>query len=354
MAIFVGAYILMVIVRMLGGASENKKSKKVLCVIMGIVYFLLAALRGRTVGSDTDIYVNVFERTSNMSILDAYNNSEKDPIFYVFLKIVSIFFDSYTALFFIIALFFTVSVMRFLYKYSRDPMLSWIMALAFNLYQFTLTAMRQTLAISFVLIAFSCFFEKKWFKGVIAALLGALFHSSAIAVLAVLLLWKIKINKPVLWGSVGILGVSFILNKQIAGLVLEIFQGETTDYGISEEQMGLTMLLVIFVLYVFAVLFVNSEKLANSEFTQKLFILSFVAVFFETLVPAQPIFFRLAFYFLYALIVLVPEVILTGREKNDQVVLYLAIAGVLTLQYFMFTIGSSNILPYYTFWQPKP
>jgi len=354
MAIFVGAYILIVLVRMWEELLKSKNSRKIQCIVMGVVYFFIAALRGRCVGGDTDIYVNTFERISRLDLATAYNQADKDPVFYAFLNIMSKITESYTVLFIVIALFFTVTVTRFIYKYSKDPTLSWIIALALSLYQFTLTAMRQTIAISFILIAFSCLFEKKWFKGVIAVLLGSLFHSSAIAVLAVFIVYKIKLNKIMLWCSVAFLGVSFLLRNQIASLILNVFQGDSLDYGISEEQSGLTMLLVIFVLYVFAVLFVDTKVLESSEIVQKMFMLAFIAVFFETLVPAQPIFFRFAFYFLYGLIVLVPEVIMTGRSNQDQIILYLAIAGVLSVQYFAFTISSSHILPYYTFWQPRP
>ena len=354
MAIFVGAFIIMMLGRAAVVVVKNNNREKIQCIIIGIVYFLLAALRGRCVGGDTDIYVRAFERISLLDIVATYEQADKDPVFYVFLNLVSKFTDSYTVLFIIIALFFTISVTRFLYKYSKDPTLSWIIVLAFSLYQFTLTAMRQTIAISFVLIAFSYLFEGKWLKGIIAVLLGTLFHSSAIAVLMVFVVYKVKLNKPMLWISVGVLGLSFILNKQIARLALNVFQGDSTSYGISEEQSGLTMLFVIFVLYVFAVFFVNSKDLENSKETKMLFILSFFAVFFETLVPAQPIFFRIAFYFLFALIVLVPNVIFTGRKREDLLILYLVIAVLLSIQYFVFTIGSSYIFPYYTFWQPRP
>ena len=354
MAIFVGAYILIAVVKMFGELFKTKNNRKILCIVMGIVYFLIAALRGRTVGGDTDIYVRVFEKMSKIDMVVAYEEADKDPVFYAFLNIMSKITDSYTILFIVIALFFTVTVTKFIYKYSKEPALSWLIVLAFSLYQFTLTAMRQTIAISFVLIAFSCLFEKKWFKGVIAVLLGALFHSSAIAVLIVFIVYKVKINKPILWGSVAVLGLSLLFNEQIVQWLLNVFQGETLSYGISEEQSGYTMLLVIFILYVFAILFVNTDELEKSKTVQMLFMLSFFAVFFETLVPAQPVFFRFAFYFLYGLIVLIPEVIFTGRKKEDQVILYFAIVTVLSIQYFAFTIGSSYILPYYTFWEPRP
>ena len=349
MAIFVGAYGLIVLIRAFCEATKSRNSKKIQCIVMGVVYFFIAALRGRCVGGDTDIYVNAFERISRLDVITAYEQADKDPVFYAFLNIMSKISESYTVLFIVIALFFSFAVTRFIYKYSKDPTISWIIALSLSLYQFTLTAMRQTIAISFVLIAFSCLFEKKWFKGVIAVLLGSLFHSSAIVVLAVFVVYKVKVNKIMLWCSVCVLGISFLLRNQIASLILNFFQSETLGYDITEEQSGMTMLLVILVLYIFAVLFVDTKVLESSHVVQKLFVFSFAAVFFETLVPAQPIFFRFAFYFLYGLIVLIPEVIMTGRSSQDKIILYLAIAGVLSVQYFVFTIGSSNIMPYYTF-----
>lgn len=69
--------------------------------------------------------------------------------------------DNYSVLFAIVAVLFTITVWVYIYKYSDDPVLSVIVLLAFNLYQFSLTGMRQTIAISFVVLAIMAVHEEK-------------------------------------------------------------------------------------------------------------------------------------------------------------------------------------------------
>ena len=352
MGIFIIAYTALIAAKFIS-LNDNRNNKKAYCIILGLIYFLIASLRGRCVGGDTDIYVNAFQYLSTVSYKGAANFMGKDPVFYIFISFIGKIWCNYTFLFTIIAFIFTVSVTNFIYKFSDDPFLSWAFMLAFNLYQFTLTAMRQTIAISFVLFAFSYLLENKWLKGVIMILIGSLFHMSALCCLMAFILYKVKVNKRMLYSSFILLAVIYLFKSRVATLFLSVFKEEDREYTVENEGAGLTMLLVITILYVACAVLIDKEKLNQSPVLQKLFIISFFALIFEILVPTQSIFFRFAFYYLFGMAALLPNMINNCIVREKKLV-YAVLFFILSVQYIFFTMGSCYITPYYTFWQDRP
>ncbi len=319
------------------------------CKISGAIYFLIAALRGATVGGDSYQYVVMLKRIAENDLSYALNYYDKDPVFGGFVWIISRFTSSYTVLFTIVAALFVGSVWYYIYKYSKDPCLSIIFLLAFNLYQFSLTGMRQTIAMSLVVWAMIFLYEEKVKRAVIFTLIASLFHLSSLIFLFAILLRKFKYNINTLLFSVFAMVIVFLNRSRIAKLM--IFLINDRGYEVADKNAGLTMLFVIFVLYVYCIGYSKNflkEKNSNIQF-----LMAGLAMFFECLVPAQSIFFRLAFYFLFVNLSLIPNVTYGIGNKSNKNIVSLFLYLLLSAQYLMFTIGSSYILPYYTFWQLK-
>lgn len=106
----------------------------------------------------------------------------------------------------------------YIYKYSDDPVLSVIVLLAFNLYQFSLTGMRQTIAISFVVLAIMAVHEEKKIQPYIWVLIASLFHSSALVCLSIPILSKIRISTIAIRIAPIPLMICFIFRNSIAGM----------------------------------------------------------------------------------------------------------------------------------------
>lgn len=192
MNIFIGSFFVILIL----GAICKKicNGKKMFCIGSGTIYFLVAALRSSYVGGDSFNYRRMFELLADKNIKFAFAYSEKDPIFNVLLSLLGKVTDNYSVLFAIVAVLFTITVWVYIYKYSDDPVLSVIVLLAFNLYQFSLTGMRQTIAISFVVLAIMAVHEEKKIQPYIWVLIASLFHSSALVCLSIPILSKIRIS----------------------------------------------------------------------------------------------------------------------------------------------------------------
>ena len=346
MNIFIGSFFVILIL----GAICKKicNGKKMFCIGSGTIYFLVAALRSSYVGGDSFNYRRMFELLADKNIKFAFAYSEKDPIFNVLLSLLGKVTDNYSVLFAIVAVLFTITVWVYIYKYSDDPVLSVIVLLAFNLYQFSLTGMRQTIAISFVVLAIMAVHEEKKIQPYIWVLIASLFHSSALVCLSIPILSKIRISTIAIRIAPIPLMICFIFRNSIAGMLVGLMSER--GYGIDLSASGYTMMLVIFILYLIVALFVEEYAYFDKKYYIS-YMLLIVAVFFETLVTAQNIFFRIAFYFLIVLITVVPNVAERAINKNSRKILKVVLYVVLSVQYLFYTVGSCNVLPYNTFWQ---
>ncbi len=330
--------------------KKLKNGRKKYCVLTGICYFVVAALRSNTVGFDTDIYVSAFNRLAEMPLDAAAVFADKDVFFWVLLSILGKITSNYTILFSIVAALFTISAWHLIYKYSRDPRLSIIVLLAFNLYQFTLTGMRQTIAISFILWAIDSCYERKVIRSIVFVLLGSIFHSSALAFLVVIgfLFYKKKLNQVSTLTMALLLGLAFLFRGYIAkGLIVLI---QDRGYEVTILNGGLTMTFVIFSLFLMGGVFINEYTFSDKNANLTFFIAS-MACFFEMLVSTQSIFFRLAFYFLIIYVIFIPNIIETIQHNETKAIVKIGIYILLSIQYLFVTIGSCGVIPYQTFWQ---
>lgn len=328
--------------------SSRKDGKKIFCIISGICYFLIAALRSWNVGGDSFNYVGIFEFLANENIEVAFNFSEKDPFFYILLSILGKFTSNYTVLFTAVAGFFTISIWYFIYKYSKDPILSIIILLAMNLYQFSLTGMRQTITISFIVWSIIELDKNKIKAAIFYIFLGSLFHKSGLIFLVIILMKNLNINIKIVKISIIILFFCFLFRGNIANILIRFISER--GYEVNTTTNGITMTFVIFILYIISVVFFE-EYTIHDRRRYLQYNIAFWAVFFQILVSVQNIFFRIAFYFLIIYIVLIPNVLVNIKNRNSKMIVKNTLHILLIIQYLMFTMGSSHILPYTTYWQ---
>ena len=102
---------------------------------------------------------------------------------------------------------------------------------------------------------------------------------------------------------------------------------------------GTTTAIVVMVVYVFAALFAVRYCDNNSSGTMDFTLMSF-AVLFESLVPGNSIFFRIAFYTLWTISIFVPRIIKEVFAKENQLLVSIVAYAIALVMYFGFTMNS--------------
>ena len=317
-------------------------SKKNFCLWIGVMVFVLLGLRSTSTGGDTQIYYHDFLSINTDSLSSTIANSPmKDVGFIIFEWLVKRIGGTFRTVLLINALLFGIAIGKMFYRRSDDPGLSYVLLFSFNIFQFSLSGLRQTFAIAFVIFALMLYEDKKYVKSSILILLAGAFHLSAfILVIIPVIQFLYKTPKRIKY-SIPIILAVFLLRNQMAVSVGDILFSiiDRMSNNVMPSSSGLTMTLVIMMIYVFSALFAvqycNENARGIMDFSLMLF-----AVLFEALVPANPIFFRIAFYTLWIIAIFVPRIVQVAFTKSSRLIVNIAAYAIALMMYFGFTMNS--------------
>ena len=317
-------------------------SKKSVCFCIGVITFLLLGLRSTTTGGDTELYYFDFLEIDTSSLSSTLNYSPmKDIGFIAFEWFIKNLGGTFRTVLLINGLIFGAAIGIVFYRRSDNPGLSYLLLFSFNLFQFSLSGLRQTFAIAFFIFAIMFYEDKKYIKSSILMLLAGAFHLSAFILVTIPVMQLLLKRNGVIRYSIPIVLMVFLLRNQIA-IILSNFLNSISDRmstDVVAEGSGLTMTIVVIIIYAFSVLFALPYYNRNNQDTMD-FALMLFAVLFEALVPAHPIFFRIAFYGLWVISVFIPRIIRVVFQKSLQPIVNIFAYGVAFIMYFGFTMNS--------------
>lgn len=154
---------------------------------------ILSALRDTSVGMDVIMYVTpnfeLAQKNRDLSFFQYFDLvSEQVEIFFALLIYLCAKINSIGLLFFLIQ-FLVIAPMYFalfLLRNSNSISFSYFVYL-FLFYNFSLSGMRQSIAMSFLILSFAFFSKKKYISSLVSALLSAQFHNSAYIIMVMFL-----------------------------------------------------------------------------------------------------------------------------------------------------------------------
>ncbi len=326
-----------------GNEESRGVRKKIFVIITCIQWILISGLRADSVGADTENYLNIFDEHAKMTWKETFNvvrqyfrgelhndaiNSELEPLFIVFNKLVSVFTLNHVVYKFVIAIIFTTALGSYVYKYSDDPCLSFIIygGLFYNM--FSLTGYRQVLAVAIILFGFRFIVERKFIPFLICLILGALFHKTTLIFILLYLLANKKITGKYLITVLSIFGIMLLFNRQIFELSKIIFGYEeyVGNYGFKQTTFTI-MFIGITVLAVITYKPVLSEN-PNAVVYYNGLILAWLMFPFLLESPST---LRLVYNFLFVILPLMPLMMrnfVTDKEKAIIYILAFAVIGV--------------------------
>ncbi len=323
-------------------------NKKYLVISACVILFLYAALRAHDLQPDIPVYVDYYNRYSKLSfneIIDFFDSDQKDPFYYVFSWFFSrVFSDAQWWLAFV-ALAYIFAVGLIIYKESENPVLSFLAFLALAYFEFSLSGLRQTLALSFTVLSYFGIRNRNWKQFVILVLLASLFHRSALIFLIVYPIANTKVGK--LHFVIAILAVAlFLVGEAPIRSFLERYLVDTQYEGYIERTVGLSMAGFIIQLAIFVFCYVYYPVVSKKyEHANILYNLAFIGLLFQLFSSMIAEVFRISMYFSVFNILLIPMVI---TAEKDQKIRLLETLGI-SLIFIAYMIWS-GIPEYAFFW----
>ncbi len=333
--------------------NGNGKRKRFI-IIVSIQAILISGLRALSVGADTETYELLFMATRNKgwgTIKSTFINfimnqdyNSRDMGYYLIVKAFSTIFPSYRLfLFFVITVFMT-ALGKFLYKYSEDLCLSYIIFDSFMFQFYGLTGIRQTLAVVLVtFVGYRYIKEKKLLKFLVLCLVAATVHTTSIVFVPFYFICnakphKFKYNLTV---AVAIFIVAFkgALSKVInIGIYSQLYRNIS---GISSYSFISMMAVIVVGIILFKTKIdyagENNRDFVDGTLISFIFILS--SIVFDLL-------FRLAWFYMPFLLVLLPQLLKGFKPKSRRLVRSILIIVAILILYK----NTQSYLDYSFFW----
>ena len=346
-------YIYNIIVVILSGILllhmyKSKLTKKIYFSTLTIQMTLIAGLRSYNVGWDTRSYVWFFSRAVNYDLRFILTNDVELEKGYVLLEyFTSKISTNPTVLFTIIALFYSISVGRFIYKNSKNPILSYVIFISMGFYTFSMTALRQTIAIGIILFSFEFIKKRKFIPFLLLVLLASTFHYSALVFLPFYFIGYKKFTRPYVLLTLSTIPLVFVFRDQLFSILNQI-----SGYGYSDlEKEGPTTLFMLLIL-VFIGGIIQRKSILNKEKDNTLYFNStYMSIILATMAFIHPATLRVGYYYMLFLVLFIPEIIHSLSDKRIKAFAYIAVILALLFLYIRNLNPSSPFVPYEFFWQ---
>ncbi len=331
--------------------EKNLKIRKRQVTYMGLLLFLFAALRSPTVGIDirpddttgywADYYVDADVSFTELLVMRA----GRDPIFHCFLKVLSLFSDSPQTMFIAVGAIFAFGFSYFVYHSKGNVLLTYMMLIGFRIFSFSLSGLRQAVALGLIYIAYIAFRDKKYKQFVILTCVAALFHNSA---LIFLLSWPLLFIKVTY--VVCVLFLFLLINIGTNGIIVNylaslFFSGRFDSYLEESVNMafegGATFFIYVF-FYLLILISYRKIKRKDVTFDKEFSILS-VGMFFSTIGQSMSNVFRIAYYFIFLLFPATSQMIMCIVKDKTSYSLFCFLASfLLALQYLLLGPGAGT------------
>jgi len=303
--------------------SDETKRRRYIWIVCFILV-LESGLRNVAVGPDTYAYYLSFENIKQTEWNDIliniksyyFNNVGKDPGYLVFQKFVQFFISDYQVYLFLIATIFFGAMGSFIYKNTHR--LSEVV-FAFVLYSslfysvYTFTAIRQTIAMSAVLVSYEFVKKRKFWFFLIILLVASTIHRSCLIFFPVYFIVKIKrinILYPIVL-------LSFPVLMIFKAVMLRFFQsiGGYNEY-LYYEGAGTATFTIMLIFVSFFLWWRMKYVICRNQNAEKYYNVFVLALFFTPLTWINPNAMRIVMYFSIFMMILVPQAINSFKSNK--------------------------------------
>ena len=295
-------YLLLVAIMAFGVLMpQGAKDRKQYIVIMAVLHSILSGLRHPYLTGDMQSYYNKYWRTLNEGWFSKEIFQEgKNFGFNWLLKFFSTLSDGEFQVFLIAsAIFIEATVAYLIYKYSPLPWLSFLVWNCMGFYCFGFSAIKQSIAMGLIMIAFVGIMEERPKQFLIFTILAGFVHAPALIFLPAYYLSKQKFNLRTLIIYIGGAVIVFINKNQIVKLMQDFYYEEGI-IGDNAELGGRFFLIVLFIMAGFAF------RGFNGKYFSKVANLIIVAAVLQMFSGFDNVFTRLTDYYLQFLIIFIP------------------------------------------------
>lgn len=195
-------YLLIALLVCAGRYLDFQQNRRLFLILAYIPLVLIMGLRGDGVGVDTLNYVNVYNNITSHSyfelITNGWNITYVETGYSLFVKTLSIIYDSVYFVRLIEAVIINALFLRFFSKNSKNIFFSISLYLGLGIYLFNFNITRQMLAIAIVVNTWDLIKQNKVMKSFVLLAIATTFHNSSIVFIVAYIIYLFRNNKAVM------------------------------------------------------------------------------------------------------------------------------------------------------------
>ena len=311
--------------------------------------WLIQILRHNTVGCDLIGYKESYEniKFSVVSICDVDFSSHYEIGYQLFSNIINLLIsDNFNIFLLIVATLVLVPVAYFIYEYSTDIVLSFVIYSSLILYHFSFSGLRQAIAISLTILAISFLFKNNTKMYFLFTLLATSFHVTSIIFFIVYFFHRTSFTrKQMNLCLISILCVLPFLRPLMILIVTFLFGGEKFMSSIIEEVSPSYMLMIVYVIF-----YIISFKVKDRDLFFRN--LSILAIAGQSLGLISNHASRLSYFFIFYFAMLLPAAIQSYKvsPRTKFFMRFCCFASFVAFFFYSNADGYLDVIPYHFYW----
>lgn len=325
----------------------DKSIYNFLFISLILLFWFLTAFRGDSIGNDTVNYLGYYKQIAKSGI----NTKLQIELGYQYFCLLLSKINPNPYFLLIVSATICYGVCGICIYKKSDNILYSTLLLFCVAFSFFTNAIRQSIAMVIVLVAYLKIKDGKKVLPIVLILFASLFHKSALLTL----LWFVykyipkKPNAVITFALIIIiLAITGILNSLLTRVLKEYQSYFYSDYAGTGWLGTAYYVLRALVFYLFIYIANKKEEKTNSlEIANTIFLLITVCLGFSV-----NLFNRASLYFLLITVIDIPNAFNSGRIRNRGI--WMFIMGIIMLAYFMVTLIMrpewNNLYPYKFFW----
>lgn len=315
------------------GFANQEKGKRAFICLSFLAIGVLIGFRSTEVGSDTANYYNMFS-------LINYTESENIEIGYLFLvKLFNCFTDDPQSIFIFQGILVALSGAYFIIKNTvkiHEAYISILAFLAFNLFSFHLSGVRQSISMCICLFAYEKIKERKCLSFILIVFIASLFHTSALFFLPAYFIAEIKNKNALLCSAiVTICGILF-LEKLME--ILSSLNDRFSKYGIENTDNGYIFFVTVMAITLFDLFYRKTilTRTSINELHSKINYFSagmwIMRLFTRTIE-------RISFFYLPSTIIVLSHTYGAMKTKRDRII-YVLLLSILLITLYLYRMSN--------------
>ena len=299
----------------LGGKTQKKK-----CIIaVSTIMTLFSGFRSWWYGDLVKYYTRYLnESTSSLRELYKTNGLRNIGLTVANKFAYSLFGEyGYEVLLFLIALFSAYTLGKLIAMYSSSPYWSYLMYLSMGFYAFTLSGLKQTIAMSFCCLAMIALLQDNIKRFLIMVGLGALFHAPALVFLVAYPFSRKKFDKWYVIVVATLMTVMYLYRNQLVYFFEDAYRSEAAaDAMLAQEVSGVGGRFIGMMLIMMLAMMLRPLTLKDRIYT-KVFNVMVLAAAFQMMSVFNNTYTRLADYFYQFVVLFVPMFMQPITSKKE-------------------------------------